>query len=138
MDGDSTDLFLRFVNFHRGGRILAFKRNLYTTPPYFFGLMNGNREAAIDMDTHGIQRSDAQQEQSDSSAEKNPVVVDNTTIRSRPGSANRAKTALERVKHTFWTFGKFVGPGFMISVAYSELIPNNLDGRSHSTASPSG
>ncbi|KAH0601584.1 hypothetical protein MHUMG1_00462 [Metarhizium humberi] len=75
------------------------------------------------MDTHGIQRSDAQQEQSDSSAEKNPVVVDNTTIRSRPGSANCAKTALERVKHTFWTFGKFVGPGFMISVAY--IDPGN-------------
>ncbi|KAF5134470.1 Manganese transporter SMF1 [Metarhizium anisopliae] len=75
------------------------------------------------MDTHGIQRSDAQQEQSDSSAEKNPVVVDNTTIRSRPGSANRAKTALERVKHAFWTFGTFVGPGFMISVAY--IDPGN-------------
>ncbi|EFY90509.1 transporter protein smf2 [Metarhizium acridum CQMa 102] len=75
------------------------------------------------METHGIQRSDAQQEQSDSSAEKNPVVVDNMTIRSRPESANRAKTALERVKHAFWTFGKFVGPGFMISVAY--IDPGN-------------
>ena len=29
------------------------------------------------------------------------------------------KARLEKIKHVFVTFGKFVGPGFLVSVAYS-------------------
>lgn len=38
----------------------------------------------------------------------------------RRASANVGKATLEKARHAFLTFGKFVGPGFMISVAYSE------------------
>lgn len=38
---------------------------------------------------------------------------------SRSGAG--AKTAFHKAKHAILTFGRFVGPGFMISVAYSEL-----------------
>lgn len=36
------------------------------------------------------------------------------------GSVDRENSRLERIKHTLITFSQFVGPGFMISVAYSE------------------
>ena len=36
------------------------------------------------------------------------------------GSADREKSRLEQIKHALITFSQFVGPGFMISVAYSE------------------
>jgi metal iron transporter len=36
-------------------------------------------------------------------------------------SRTRRKTPLARLKHVLMTFGKFVGPGFMVSVAYSKF-----------------
>lgn len=74
------------------------------------------------MDSHGIQRRSAQQEQSDSSAEKNVAVVDNTTLTRTRSVQQRFRTAVEKAKSAFWTFGRFVGPGFMISVAYSKSL----------------
>lgn len=35
-------------------------------------------------------------------------------------SRSRRRTPLARLKHVLMTFGKFVGPGFMVSVAYSK------------------
>lgn len=37
-------------------------------------------------------------------------------------SRTRHKTLLARMKHVLMTFGKFVGPGFMVSVAYSKSL----------------
>lgn len=39
-----------------------------------------------------------------------------------PGSVKQAKSRLGRIKHALITFGQFVGPGVMISVAYSECV----------------
>ncbi|KHO01762.1 transporter protein smf2 [Metarhizium album ARSEF 1941] len=76
------------------------------------------------MVTHGIQRSDArQEEQSDTSAKNNLGGVDGMAVRCRPELVDRAKMGFGRAKNMFWTFGKFVGPGFMISVAY--IDPGN-------------
>lgn len=36
-------------------------------------------------------------------------------------TSETAKTAFHKAKHAFLTFGRFIGPGFMISVAYSEF-----------------
>ncbi|KAG5925459.1 hypothetical protein E4U42_004269 [Claviceps africana] len=55
---------------------------------------------------------------------KNPVVLDDSAVSapsSTPSVARR--TVMDRLKHACWTFGKFVGPGFMISVAY--IDPGN-------------
>ncbi|KAL3956407.1 hypothetical protein ACCO45_009253 [Purpureocillium lilacinum] len=41
----------------------------------------------------------------------------------RRNSAEQAKTAIEKMKHWALTFSKFIGPGFMISVAY--IDPGN-------------
>lgn len=38
------------------------------------------------------------------------------------GSVKLEKTLLEQIKHALITFSQFVGPGFMISVAYSESL----------------
>lgn len=40
----------------------------------------------------------------------------------RRSSVAKARTVLEKTKHWFITFSKFIGPGFMISVAYSECL----------------
>lgn len=45
-----------------------------------------------------------------------------TTLSVR-SSRLRDKTPIERLKHVLMTFGKFVGPGFMVSVAYSQFPP---------------
>lgn len=37
-------------------------------------------------------------------------------------SRSRRRTPLARLKHVLMTFGKFVGPGFMVSVAYSKSV----------------
>ena len=46
-----------------------------------------------------------------------------TTVRIGEGSINRSRgdngSALDRVKRHLVNFGKFVGPGFMVAVAYS-------------------
>ena len=62
-----------------------------------------------------------------SSPSKGPVTVDRPAIDMEPrrgGSGQerfaKARAALRKYKHALVTFGKFVGPGFMISVAYSE------------------
>ena len=44
-----------------------------------------------------------------------PTVVDSGT--------QEKKSRLEQIRHTLITFSQFVGPGFMISVAYSECHP---------------
>ncbi|KAK2591499.1 NRAMP-like transporter smf-3 [Conoideocrella luteorostrata] len=54
---------------------------------------------------------------------KNSSVVDDTIVQWRPSRPGEAKTAIDKMKHACWTFGKFVGPGFMISVAY--IDPGN-------------
>lgn len=38
----------------------------------------------------------------------------------RGSGADGLKLRLYKVKRAVWTFGKFVGPGFMVSVAYSK------------------
>ena len=38
-----------------------------------------------------------------------------------PPRHDRPKGWLERLRHIFLTFAKFIGPGFMIAVAYSEF-----------------
>ncbi|GAO14582.1 hypothetical protein UVI_02009630 [Ustilaginoidea virens] len=38
-------------------------------------------------------------------------------------SIGHARTPMAKVKHACWTFGKFVGPGFLVSVAY--IDPGN-------------
>lgn len=43
------------------------------------------------------------------------------------GSRPRDGTPLARLKHVLVTFGRFVGPGFMVSVAYSKF-PSLSDG----------
>ena len=35
------------------------------------------------------------------------------------GATNDPKPALAKLRHVFATFGKFIGPGFLVSVAYS-------------------
>lgn len=45
----------------------------------------------------------------------------------RRNSAEQAKTAIEKMKHWALTFSKFIGPGFMISVAYSAFSNNPPD-----------
>lgn len=35
----------------------------------------------------------------------------------------RKKSPLQEIKHTLFTFGKFVGPGFLVAVAYSTCPP---------------
>lgn len=37
------------------------------------------------------------------------------------GSGTTDRTPLGRLRHVLMTFGRFVGPGFMVSVAYSKL-----------------
>ncbi|TWU77696.1 hypothetical protein ED733_008330 [Metarhizium rileyi] len=75
------------------------------------------------MDTSGIHRADADRGQSGSLAGKDGVVVDSTTGGSDLGSVKNAQRAVEKAKRVFRTFGKFIGPGFMISVAY--IDPGN-------------
>jgi hypothetical protein len=75
------------------------------------------------MDSAGIQVSDARQQQPDSSAAKDAAAVDGAVAGSSSQSSpsvRRLQTAVAKAKEAFWTFGSFVGPGFMISVAYSE------------------
>lgn len=42
----------------------------------------------------------------------------------RKRSVIQAKTAIEETKQMFVTYSKFIGPGFMISVAYSKHFPS--------------
>ncbi|KAG6004945.1 hypothetical protein E4U21_000614 [Claviceps maximensis] len=55
---------------------------------------------------------------------KDRVAVDKTESppSGTPSVADK-KTMMDKLKHACWTFGKFVGPGFMISVAY--IDPGN-------------
>jgi metal iron transporter len=71
------------------------------------------------------------------SPEKGPIAMMETTMRhqsaspsddgpSEPGSGpNRSgpKPVLHRVRDGLVTFSKFIGPGFMVAVAYSSSIP---------------
>ncbi|KAG5971142.1 hypothetical protein E4U58_000241 [Claviceps cyperi] len=69
------------------------------------------------------ERQRQQQSSAATGAKVRTVVEDNAEpIESRPPSL-AGKTTLERMKHACWTFGQFVGPGFMISVAY--IDPGN-------------
>ncbi|KAG6181629.1 hypothetical protein E4U10_007250 [Claviceps purpurea] len=69
------------------------------------------------------ERQQQQQSSAATGAKVQTVVEDNAEpIESRPPSV-AGKTTLERMKHACWTFGQFVGPGFMISVAY--IDPGN-------------
>lgn len=44
----------------------------------------------------------------------NDTAPDNGSV-----AARRKKSPLQEIKHTLFTFGKFVGPGFLVAVAYS-------------------
>jgi metal iron transporter len=48
--------------------------------------------------------------------DRNSVATSNGRI-----SGTRDGTPLARLRHVLITFGRFVGPGFMVSVAYSKL-----------------
>lgn len=51
---------------------------------------------------------------------------DRTSVAASNGrsSETRARTALARLRHVLITFSRFVGPGFMVSVAYSKFHPS--------------
>ncbi|PNY28207.1 Manganese transporter SMF1 [Tolypocladium capitatum] len=55
------------------------------------------------------------------SGEKTRALVSASSL--GQGGAVKAKTVLDKTKHCFVTFSKFIGPGFMISVAY--IDPGN-------------
>ncbi|KAG5951455.1 hypothetical protein E4U53_003070 [Claviceps sorghi] len=57
-------------------------------------------------------------------AAKTRVVVDGNAASPTSSTSSMAgRTVMDKLKHACWTFGKFVGPGFMISVAY--IDPGN-------------
>ncbi|KAG6019114.1 hypothetical protein E4U41_003390, partial [Claviceps citrina] len=51
-------------------------------------------------------------------AESSPPRARTVITSSVVAAAAAGKTTVGKLKHACWTFGKFVGPGFMISVAY--------------------
>lgn len=73
-------------------------------------------------DRHGIMR--VMEALTDKSTAKPTAVLESNARRpsrlSDRGSDTRRKTAVEKIRNACWTFSKFVGPGFMIAVAYSE------------------
>ncbi|KAG5984014.1 hypothetical protein E4U55_006379 [Claviceps digitariae] len=84
------------------------------------------------MDAPDISARSAQQEQlqqlqtgTAGTGLKQRVVVDGNNADSPASSTSSVagKTFMDKLKHACWTFGKFVGPGFMISVAY--IDPGN-------------
>lgn len=76
-------------------------------------------------DGGGLPRPDRDRPPGDIKAHSSPVSSPNTQPSQSPSttSVNQGKSRLERIKHALITFGRFVGPGVMISVAYSESLP---------------
>lgn len=64
--------------------------------------------------------------QSPGSVSSDPQVLDSSPRDNSPPSglpvaSGSGGSPLQRVKHVLYTFSKFVGPGFLVSVAYSKL-----------------
>lgn len=60
-----------------------------------------------------------------------PAPADATRHNFNEGSSSTPKSWFSRAKHAVVTFGKFVGPGFMVAVAYSMEDPPVSGDRRH-------